>query len=59
MDYLRCLASISRIDRIRNEIMKTEMGMNEDILQEIEEQIRQYGHLVGMEDCRIARQVAE
>jgi hypothetical protein len=36
------------------------MGMKEDILQEIEEQqLRWYGHVMRMEDCRIAGRVAE
>jgi hypothetical protein len=36
------------------------MGMKEDILQEIEEhQLKWYGRVMRMEDCRIAGQVAE
>jgi hypothetical protein len=36
------------------------MGMNKDILQEIEEQqLRCYGHGMRPEDRRIARQIAE
>jgi hypothetical protein len=43
------------MDRIRRK-----MGMKKDILQKIEaRQLRWYGHLVQMEDCRTARQVAE
>jgi hypothetical protein len=38
MNYLRCLARMSRMDRIRNETIRTKMGMKKDILQEIEEQ---------------------
>jgi hypothetical protein len=35
------------------------MGMRKDILQEIEEQqLRWYGHVMRMDDCRTARQVA-
>jgi hypothetical protein len=60
MDYLRLSARISRMDRIRKEIIRTTMGIKEDILQETEEQQwRWYGHVMRMEECRIARQVAE
>jgi hypothetical protein len=39
---------------------RTKMGMKKDILQGIEEQqLRWYNHAMRMEDCRIARQVAE
>jgi hypothetical protein len=47
MDYLRRSTRISRMDRIRNETIKTKMGMQKDILQEIEEQqLRWYGHVM-------------
>jgi hypothetical protein len=60
MDYLRRSARISRMDRVRNETIGTKRGMKKDILQEIEEQqLRWYGHVMRMEDCRIAKQVAE
>jgi hypothetical protein len=60
MDYLRRLARMSRMDRIRNETIRTKMRMNKDILQEIEvQQLRWYGHIMRMEDCKITRQVAE
>jgi hypothetical protein len=36
------------------------MGLKKDILQEVEEQqLRWYGYVMRMEDCTIARQVAE
>jgi hypothetical protein len=35
------------------------MGLKKDILQEIEQQLSWYGHVMGMEACRIARQVAK
>jgi hypothetical protein len=48
------------MDRIRNETIRTKMEMKKDILQEVEEQqLRWYGHVMGMEDCKIERQVAE
>jgi hypothetical protein len=48
------------MDRIRNEIIRTKMGNEEDMLQEMEEQqLRWYGHIMRMEDCKIARQIAE
>jgi hypothetical protein len=60
MDYLRRPARISRMDRIRNETIGTKMGMKKNILQEIEEQqLRWCGHVMRMDDCRPARQVAE
>jgi hypothetical protein len=47
------------MDRIRNETIRTKMGMKKDILEEIEEQEpRWYGHVMRMDDCRTARQVA-
>jgi hypothetical protein len=59
MDYLRRSAKISRTDRIRNETIRTKIGMKKDILQEIEEQqLRWYGHVMRLDDCRTARQVA-
>jgi hypothetical protein len=60
MDYLRRSAKISRIDRVRNETSRTRMRMKEYILQETEEQqLRWYGHVWRMEDCRIVRRVTE
>jgi hypothetical protein len=60
MDYLRLSVRIPRMDRIRNETIRTKMGMKKDILHETEEQqLRWYSHVVRMEDCGIARQVAE
>jgi hypothetical protein len=48
------------MNRIRNETIRTKMGMKKDILQEIEEkQLRWYGHVMRMDDCRTARQVAD
>jgi hypothetical protein len=35
MDYLRRLVRISRMDRVRNEIIRTKMGINTNILQDI------------------------
>jgi hypothetical protein len=59
MDYLRRSVRISRMDRIKNETIRTKMGMKKDILQEIEEQqLRRYGNVMRMEGRRIARQVA-
>jgi hypothetical protein len=53
-------ARISRMDRIRNETIRTKAGLKKDILQEIgEQQLRWHGHVMRMEDCKIARQVAE
>jgi hypothetical protein len=50
MDHLRRSARISRMDRIRNETIRTKMGMKKNILQEIEEQqLRWYGHV--MQNC--------
>jgi hypothetical protein len=47
MDYLRRSARISRMDRVRNETIRTNIGKNKDILQEIEEpQLRWYGHIM-------------
>jgi hypothetical protein len=37
MDYVRCLARMSLTDTIKNEVIKTKMGIKKDILQEIEE----------------------
>jgi hypothetical protein len=60
MDYLRHSARISLMERIRNETIRTKMGLKKDILKEIEEQqLGWLGHVKRMEDCKIARQVAE
>jgi hypothetical protein len=51
MDYLRRLARISRMDKIRNEAIRTKMGIKKNIVQEIEEQkLRWYGHVKRVED---------
>jgi hypothetical protein len=55
MDYLRRSARLSQMDRIRNETITRKMGMKK----EEEEQLGWDGHVMRMEDCRIARQVAE
>jgi hypothetical protein len=48
------------MDTVKNETIGTKMGMKKDILQEIgEHQLRWLGHVMRMEDCRIAKQVAE
>jgi hypothetical protein len=53
-------ARISRMNRVRDETIRAKMGLKKDILQEIaEQQLRWYGHVMQMDDCRIARQVAE
>jgi hypothetical protein len=50
------------MDGIKNETIGTQLGMKKDIqvLQDSEEQqLRWYGHIMQMEDCRIAGQVTE
>jgi hypothetical protein len=60
MDYLRRSARISRMDKIRNEAIRTKMGTKKNIMQEIEEQqLRWYGHVKRMEDGKTVKQVAE
>jgi NADPH-dependent glutamate synthase beta subunit-like oxidoreductase len=60
MDYLRRWARISRMDKIRNEAIRTKMGTKRNIVQETEEQqLRWYGHVKRMEDGNIVKQVAE
>jgi hypothetical protein len=62
MHYLRRSARISRMDGIRNGTFtrRPKMGLQKDILQEMEKQrLSWYGHVMRMEDCRSARQVAE
>jgi hypothetical protein len=60
MDYLRRSARISRMDKIRNEAIRTKMGIKKNIVQEIEEQqLRWSGHVKRMEDGKIVRRVAE
>jgi hypothetical protein len=60
MDYLRFSARMPRMDMFRNEIIITKIGMKKDMLQEIkEQQLRWSGHVMRMEDCRIALRVAE
>jgi hypothetical protein len=39
MDYLRRSTRISRMDEIRNEAIRTKMGIKKNIVQEIEEQV--------------------
>jgi hypothetical protein len=47
------------MERVRNKMIGTKVGMNKDVLQETEEhQLRWYGHVMRMGDCRIARLVA-
>jgi hypothetical protein len=46
MDYLRRSANISRMDKIRNEAIRTKMGIKKNTVQEIgEQQIRWYGNV--------------
>jgi hypothetical protein len=60
MDYLRRSARISQMDRIRHETIGKKMGIKQDILQVTEEQqLRWYGHIMQLHDCRIVTQVAE
>jgi hypothetical protein len=60
IDYLRRSERISRLDKIRNEAIRTKMGIKKNIAQEIEEQqLRWYGHVKRMEDGKIVKQVAE
>jgi hypothetical protein len=55
MDYLRHEWTESEMKQLEQQ-----MGMEKDILQEIEEhQLRWYGHVMRMEDCRTAELVAE
>jgi hypothetical protein len=58
MDYLRLSAKISRMDSIRNDRIRTKMVHEERHVTE-EQQLRWYGHVMLMEDGRIARDVAE
>jgi hypothetical protein len=39
MDYVRRSAKISRMDRIRNETIRTKLGMKKDILQETKQHL--------------------
>jgi hypothetical protein len=58
MDYVGRSARISPIDI--SKIIKTKIGIKEDLLQETEElQLRWRGRVMRMEDCRIVKQVAE
>jgi hypothetical protein len=60
MDYLRRSARISRLDKIRNEAIRTKMGIKKNIVQETEEQqLRWSGHVKRMKDGKIVKQVAE
>jgi hypothetical protein len=60
MDYLRHVAKISQMYRVKNGKVVIKTGMKIDILQETEEQrLRSYGCIMRMEDCRIAIQVVE
>jgi hypothetical protein len=48
--------------RVRNETIRTKMGLKKDILRDIEnQQLRwySYGLVTRIQDCRIARHVAE
>jgi hypothetical protein len=47
------------MDKIRNEAIRTKMGIKKNVVQEIEEQLRWYGHVKRMEDGKIVKQVAE
>jgi hypothetical protein len=60
VNYLRRSARISRMDKIRNEAIRTKIGTKKNIVQEIEEQqLRWYGHVKGMEDGKTVKQVAD
>jgi hypothetical protein len=59
MDYLRRSARISRLDKIRNEAIRTKTGIRKNIVQEIEEQLRWYGHVKRKEEGKIVKHFAE
>jgi hypothetical protein len=48
------------MDKIRNEAIRTKMGIKKNIVQKIEEQqLGWYGHVKRMEDGKIVKQVAK
>lgn len=58
MDALRRSARISRVDRIRNEDIRQEMGLQDTIIRDIEgKQLTWYGHVQRMTDHRLPKQV--
>lgn len=57
MRYLRAIKGITRRDRIRNEIVRTELKV-EPILSNIERQhLKWFGHLIRMEDQRQPKRI--
>jgi hypothetical protein len=59
MGYLWHSARILQMARIRNETIRTKMGTKKDITGNRRTAIKMVQPCHGMEDCRIARQVAE
>ncbi|CAH2019842.1 unnamed protein product [Acanthoscelides obtectus] len=59
MKYLRAVKGVARKDKIRNEVIREELGV-ESVLQRIEDnQLKWFGHLVRMKDTRPVKLIWE
>lgn len=60
MDYLRRSCRISRTERIRNEIIRQNIGIEKDIIDEVEKkQLIWFGHTKRMGQHRWPRKILE
>ncbi|XP_030747672.1 uncharacterized protein LOC115876121 [Sitophilus oryzae] len=58
MDAIRRSARTSRLDRVRNEIIRDKMGRQKTIVEEIESaQLKRYGHVRRMDNTRLPQKV--
>lgn len=58
MDFMRRSRSVSKLDHVRNEEIKKRMGMEKDIIDEVEKKwLQWYGHMRRMDDDRWPKRI--
>ena len=60
MNHLRRSCRLRRVDRVRNETIRNMMGMERDIVDEVQrKQLIWYGHMCRMDEERISNRVLQ
>ena len=58
MKRLRCLVVVSRMDRVRNEVMRMRAGIERDLASRADQRVlRWFGHVERMDEYRMAKSV--